>query len=158
MHWPKHDTGKRSCSIGHSAVRPTLPRVWRVMLQLPVEKGTTHKRHACVRKHQRCASRRRQHSSQLSVKHSNRWWQPRERHLMSQPLKGNGIQEQHSRRTKRLTMRCRMQVRNSERFFERKATGVQMCLDKQSGPCVKRVLTKYAILPITSSVSGCSQV
>src|SRR2546430_564419 len=107
MHWPKHASGKRSCSIAHSAVRPTLPHVWRAMLALPVEKGTMPKRHASVRKPRRCASRHRQHSSQLSVKHSNRWLQPQERHLTNVPLKGNGTQEQHSRRTKRLTMHCR---------------------------------------------------
>src|SRR2546421_241413 len=77
------------------------------MLPLPVEKGTMHKRHASVRKPRRCASRHRQPSSQLSVKHSSRWLQPLKRHLTNLPLKGNGTQEPHSRRTKRLTMHCR---------------------------------------------------
>src|SRR6266702_2537516 len=126
MHWPKHATGKRSCSIAHLAALPTLPRVWRAMLPLPVEKGTMHKRHASVRKPRRSASRHRQHSSPLSVKHSSRWLQPLERHLTSLPLKGNGTPEQHLRRTKRLTMRCRMQVCNRERFIERKNVSIPL--------------------------------
>src|SRR6266545_2547477 len=106
MHWPKRATGKRSCSIVHSAAQPTLPRVWRATLLLPVEKGTMHKRRASVRQQRLYASRHRQNCYQLSVRHSSRLLQPQERLLTSLPLYGNGIEEQHARRTKQLTMLC----------------------------------------------------
>jgi predicted ATPase/DNA-binding XRE family transcriptional regulator len=92
----------------------TLQHVWMAMPPLPVQKGTMHKRHASVRKPRLSASRHRQNSSQLSVKHSSRWLQPQERHLTSQSFKRNGTPEQCSHRMKRLRMLCRMWTRNIE--------------------------------------------
>ena len=58
--------------------------------------------------------------------HPKGWRAAQERHLTNLPLKGNGTQERHSRRTKRLTMLCRMQVRNRERFIERKNVSIPL--------------------------------
>src|SRR5690242_3176838 len=119
MQRPKHATGKLSRSIVPSAVLSTQPGVWRALPPPFVQKGTTRRPRAFAQQRRPCVNRHRHSSHQPSAKQSSRLSREQERPLTSQLLSGNGTQAQHSRRAKRLTMRCRTEKRGASSWNER---------------------------------------